>query len=112
MLYEVITGHDRGVIGLFIFPKPEAVHDGNSSEGAVVDEHLKAAIHWELRQMARRATGSAKRIARAIILAEPPSLKDGEVTDKGSLNIRKIITRRAELLERLYDNQDPALILV
>lgn len=108
----VICGHDRGEIGLFIFPKPDAVHDGNVAEGAVVDEHLKAAIHWELRQMARRATGSAKRIARAIILAEPPSLKDGEITDKGSLNIRKIITRRAELLERLYDNQDPALIRV
>jgi feruloyl-CoA synthase len=62
--------------------------------------------------MARAATGSAKRISRALILAEPPSLKDQEVTDKGSLNIRKIITRRATLLERLYDNEDPALIRV
>ena len=108
----VVCGHDRGEIGLFIFPNPDAVHDGNTSEGAVIDAHLQAAIHWELRLLARKATGSARRIARAIILAEPPSLKDGEVTDKGSLNTRKIITRRAELLERLYDNQDPALIRV
>ncbi|MGV0909839.1 feruloyl-CoA synthase [Martelella sp. FOR1707] len=108
----VVCGHDRGEIGLFIFPHPDAVHDGNTSEGAVIDAHLQAAIHWELRLLARKATGSARRIARAIILAEPPSLKDGEVTDKGSLNTRKIITRRAELLERLYDNQDPALIRV
>jgi feruloyl-CoA synthase len=34
------------------------------------------------------------------------------MTDKGSLNVRKIITRRADLLERLYDNEDPALIRV
>ncbi|WP_176086434.1 feruloyl-CoA synthase [Martelella sp. HB161492] len=108
----VVCGHDRGEIGLFIFPDPEMVHDGNTSEGAVIDEHLQAAIHWELRMLARKATGSARRIARAIILAEPPSLKDGEITDKGSLNIRRIITRRHDLLERLYDNQDPALIRV
>jgi feruloyl-CoA synthase len=62
--------------------------------------------------MAKAASGSAKRISRAIILAEPPSLKDGEITDKGSLNPRKIMMRRADLLERLYDNEDPALIRV
>ncbi|MBN9888181.1 feruloyl-CoA synthase [Salipiger abyssi] len=108
----VICGHDRGEIGLFIFPRPDHVQGDNVSEGAVIDEHLQAEIHHVLRRMAREASGSAKRIARAIILAEPPSVKDGEVTDKGSLNTRKIITRRAELLERLYDNDDPALIRV
>ena len=51
-------------------------------------------------------------MARVIRLAEPPSLKDHEVTDKGSLNVKKILTRRADLLERLYDNEDPALIRV
>ena len=108
----VVCGHDRGEIGLFIFPKQSAVRDDNTSEGAVIDDHLQAEIHRALRALARKATGSARRIARAIILAEPPSLKDGEITDKGSLNIRKIITRRAGLLERLYDNDDPALIRV
>ena len=108
----VICGHDRGEVGLFIFPKPGHVHGNNTSDGAVIDEHLQAEIETVLREVAHRATGSAKRITRAIILAEPPSLKDQEVTDKGSLNVRKIITRRADLLERLYDNDDPALIRV
>ncbi|KUF08720.1 feruloyl-CoA synthase [Pseudoponticoccus marisrubri] len=108
----VICGHDRDAIGLFIIPRPDQVHGDNSSEGAVIDPTLQAEIEERMRDMARAATGSAKRISRAIILAEPPSLKDGEITDKGSLNTRKIITRRAELLERLYDNEDPALIRV
>ncbi|SLN26022.1 Carboxylic acid reductase [Aquimixticola soesokkakensis] len=108
----VVCGHDRGEIGLFVFPKAEAVHDGNTAQGACVDEALMAEIHRVLSTLARGATGSAKRISRALVLAEPPSLKDGEVTDKGSLNTRKIITRRAALLERLYDNDDPALIRV
>ncbi|WP_375590383.1 feruloyl-CoA synthase [Hoeflea alexandrii] len=108
----VICGHDRGEIGLFIFPKPGQVDGDTTSEGAVIDGALQSAIENRLRSMAKAATGSAKRITRAIILAEPPSLKDSEVTDKGSLNVRKIITRRADLLERLYDNEDPALIRV
>ncbi|WP_417436033.1 feruloyl-CoA synthase [Hoeflea sp.] len=108
----VVCGHDRGEIGLFIFPKPDQVHGDNTSEGAVIDPELQAAIETRLRDLAKASTGSARRISRAIILAEPPSLKDSEMTDKGSLNVRKIITRRAELLERLYDNEDPALIRV
>ena len=108
----VVCGHDRGEIGLFIFPKPDQVHGDTTSEGAVIDPQLQAAIESRLRDMARASTGSARRITRAIILAEPPSLKDSELTDKGSLNVRRIITRRAGLLERLYDNEDPALIRV
>ncbi|PRY76335.1 feruloyl-CoA synthase [Yoonia maritima] len=108
----VICGHDRDAIGLFVFPRPDQVHGDNTSDGAVIDPILQAQIEERLRDMAKAATGSAKRISRALILAEPPSLKDAEVTDKGSLNVRKIMTRRATLLERLYDNEDPALIRV
>jgi len=108
----MICGHDRDAIGLFVFPLPDQVHGNNTSEGAVIDPVLQSQIDTRLAEMAQAASGSAKRISRAIILAEPPSLKDGEITDKGSLNPRKIMTRRADLLERLYDNEDPALIRV
>lgn len=108
----MICGHDRDAIGLFIFPRVDQANGDNTSNGAVIDAALQAQIETRLRDMASAATGSAKRISRAIILAEPPSLKDSEVTDKGSLNPRKIMMRRADLLERLYDNEDPALIRV
>ena len=48
------------------------------------------------------ATGSSRRVVRAILLDEPPSLDAGEVTDKGSLNQRKVLERRAALVEELY----------
>ena len=44
-----------------------------------------------------------------MLLAEPLSLDAGEVTDKGSLNVRAILTRRADAVARLYDN-DPEVI--
>jgi feruloyl-CoA synthase len=46
--------------------------------------------------------GSSRRIVRALALAQPPSLDANEVTDKGSLNVRAIATRRAADIERLY----------
>jgi len=108
----VVCGHDLGEIGLLIFPAPGHVHGHNTTMGAVIDPALQAEIEARLRDLARSAAGSAKRVSRALILAEPPSLKDHEITDKGSLNVRRILDRRAALLERLYDNEDPALIRV
>jgi feruloyl-CoA synthase len=39
---------------------------------------------------------------RAVLVAEPPSLDAGEVTDKGSLNQRAVLDLRADLVEQLY----------
>jgi feruloyl-CoA synthase len=39
---------------------------------------------------------------RAMLLDEPPSIDAHEVTDKGSLNQRAILSRRAALVEELY----------
>lgn len=108
----VVCGHDRGEVGLFVFPVSGIAEPGNTTRGAVTDPHAMVRIENALRAMNAHVTGSAKRVTRALILAEPPSLKDAEITDKGSLNIRKVLTRRADLLERLYDNEDPALIRV
>ena len=108
----VICGHDRGEVGLLVFPTPGTATPDNTTRGAVTDDRLKARIEAGLRAMNAGVTGSAKRITRALILAEAPSVEGQEVTDKGSLNINKILKRRAELLERLYDNEDPALIRV
>ena len=63
-----------------------------------------------LRELASHATGSSSRIVRALVLGEPPSVGDGEITAKGSLNNRAILSRRAALLERLYDDADAAVL--
>ena len=46
--------------------------------------------------------GSSTRVARAIVASEPPSIDGGEITDKGYLNQRRILERRADLVARLY----------
>ena len=49
-----------------------------------------------------QATGSSNRVCRAILLAEPPSLDAGEITDKGSINQRAVLRHRAALVDELY----------
>ncbi len=110
----VITGADRKEIGLLIFPNASALKkagfETEEQNGALVGEHLKREIRHRLAERAGQTSGSASRITRALVLAEPPSMGDGEMTAKGNLNFRKVLQRRADLLERLYDNADPAVI--
>jgi len=64
-------------------------------------------------QLWRAGTGSANRPARMHVMAEPPSIDKGEVTDKGSINQRAVLLHRAALVEALYEGResDPFMIL-
>ena len=104
----VICGEGRKDIGLLIFASTSR---GLSGEGVIEDATLLAEIENVLSTFAKENEGSSKRIARALVMGEPPSVGDGEITAKGSLNINAILKRRSSLLERLYDDGDPAVIM-
>ncbi len=48
------------------------------------------------------ATGSSQRIARVLLMAEPPSIDGNELTDKGYINQRAALHRRSGLVRQLY----------
>jgi feruloyl-CoA synthase len=103
----VVAGLDRPDIGLLIFPDVEAcrrfVADPAADAATVIrDPRLLAEFRRRLARLAAAATGSSYRVARALLLAEPPSLDAGELTDKGSLNQRAVLARRAAQVEALY----------
>jgi feruloyl-CoA synthase len=81
----VIAGEGRSEVGALIFPAGPA-------EPAELRRRLASLS----------STGSSNRIARAIVLDEPPSLDAGEMTDKGSINQKAVLARRAALVEELY----------
>jgi feruloyl-CoA synthase len=106
----IVTGADRDDIGVFIVPSAatRAAADAAEDAGALTVPSLAATIRDRLAAIG----GSAStRVARAMILSEPLSMADGEVTAKGSVNFRKLLDRRAGLLARLHDDADPATIL-
>lgn len=109
----VIAGHDRNEIGLLLFGNAAALEAAGftlDGDGTVYSgEELMNAIKAILKDVNLPATGSSTRVARAIVMAEPPSVAAGEITAKGSLNVRKILDRRSDLVARLFDDDDPAV---
>jgi feruloyl-CoA synthase len=50
-------------------------------------------------------------VTRALLLAEPPSLDGGEITDKGSINQKAVLRRRVALVEALYGAGPPLRLI-
>ena len=104
----VITGADRDDIAVLVFPDIEACRKfaglsaDASPQAALSDVKVRDEFRRRLTALARQSTGSSTRICRAILMEEPPSLDAGEATDKGSINQRAVLTRRAAMVEELY----------
>jgi feruloyl-CoA synthase len=43
---------------------------------------------------------------RLLVMTEPPSIDANEITDKGYMNQRAVLERRASLVERLHAGGD------
>ncbi|OWU86818.1 feruloyl-CoA synthetase [Oceanicola sp. 22II-s10i] len=110
----VITGHDRGEVGALLIPAQPPVTGLQGPGEVLADPALLARIRERMEGLAAKATGSSNRISRAVVMAEPPSLADHEMTAKGNLNNRKMLDRRADMVARLYaaDGSDPAVIII
>jgi Acyl-CoA synthetases (AMP-forming)/AMP-acid ligases II len=105
----IVTGADRGEVGVMIVPS-EALR-----RGAV--DHDGALVVTQAAEIAERLKpgpneGSAHAVRRAQVLTDPPSIAEGEITAKGNINFRKLLLTRKALLDRLYDDADPATIKV
>jgi feruloyl-CoA synthase len=85
--------------------------DTGAPEGDLVtDEELLRMVADALARH-NESHGSAASIARLAILARPASLDAGEITDKGYLNQRRVLTERAGLVELLYASPVPSGVI-
>jgi len=76
------------------------------------DAATRAALASNLAAFNASRQGSADTIARLLVLKEPASFEDGEVTDKRSINQRRVMERRASEMARLYAEPiDPGIIV-
>jgi feruloyl-CoA synthase len=103
-----VAGHGGDAIGLLIFPHIPACRDVVADGAGLEDEALLC--HPALIDTIRAAllrhnaahSGSSMRVARFLVMAEPPSIADGEMTDKGYLNQRAVLERRRAACETLF----------
>ncbi|MGE0709691.1 MAG: feruloyl-CoA synthase [Planctomycetota bacterium] len=74
-----------------------------------------AALHAALRarlQAYNAEQGGSRQVVRVLLLADPPSLDAGELTDKGYVNVGRVLERRPDLLARAYAQQPAADVVV
>lgn len=113
----VVAGHDRDEIGVLAFINP-----------ATCNQHLKADVplpatdlvsNAAIRELVRAGIAaynadhpqSSERIARVLLLSEPPSIDANEITDKGYINQRTVLERRAHRVAELFSDSPAAIVL-
>ncbi len=104
----VITGLNEKEVGALIIPalipcrKALGLDDSATMRDIALHEKMQSVMAAMITDLAKSATGSASRVARAVVLTEPPNIDKGEITDKGSINQRAVLKERAELVSALY----------
>jgi feruloyl-CoA synthase len=92
----VITGHDRTEVGALVWLNPAAARSLAEAEVFARLQSALASLHSE-------GASSSMAPARLLVLEHPPSIDEGEITDKGYINQRAVLECRCGSVERLYD---------
>jgi feruloyl-CoA synthase len=112
----VVCGLNRDELGIMIFPRLDACRAfaGLPANAPTLEVLAAEPVRRFFQQLVdglwASGTGSATRVARALVLADPPSIDRGEITDKGSINQRAVLTRRDALVEHLYAGGDGVIL--
>jgi feruloyl-CoA synthase len=115
----VLAGPDRDEVAALVIPDlnacrrlaPDLAPDA-AAAAVLADPRVRNKFARLFEALAEPGRGTSTRIRRAILLAEPPSLDLGEVTDKGSINQRAVLAHRAASVEALYAEPPPANVIV
>jgi feruloyl-CoA synthase len=115
----VLAGAERDDVTALIFPDLDACRRLAPDLAAdipaarlLADPRVRAEFALRLVALAESDRGTSGRVVRAVLLAEPPSLDIGEMTDKGSINQRAVLAHRASLVEELYGEPPPPHVIV
>jgi feruloyl-CoA synthase len=108
----VIAGINRDYVAALIVPDVKACQSlCDFSTDPLTHPATLATFSEMLTAFAATSTGSSTRVMRATILHEPPDIDSGEITDKGSINQRAVLSRRAALVDDLYAEHPPPHVI-
>ncbi len=114
----VVCGLDKPYIALLAWPNIAAakavagLHDSATPQEVVSHPKVAAHVREALQRHNKAGGGSSTRISRIHLMIEPPSIDGHEITDKGYVNQRATLDRRAHLVERLYLDEAPEDVIV
>ncbi len=101
----VIAGQDKDFIAAMFWPAQATfehyVAEASGDAGAAL-MRLHGELETKIRAFNAGEPGSSRRIRRFAVMTTPPSIDDGEITDKGYVNQRAVTDARAGLVSALY----------
>ena len=107
----VVSGHGGDHVRFLVFPNVAACRalaglpDSADVNAVIGHAKVRGAIASGLAKLkAQSGGGSSGHATRALLLAEPASVDGGEITDKGYINQRAVLTRRAAAVAVLEDD--------
>ncbi|WP_339614023.1 AMP-binding protein [uncultured Parvibaculum sp.] len=109
----VVCGLDKPYIALLAWPNvvgmkaAAGLPDDMAPEDVIKHPKVIDYLRNALETHNRGGGGSSSRIARLHLMLEPPSIDGHEITDKGYVNQSATASRRAHLVEKLFE-ADPA----
>ena len=112
----VLAGENRGCVCALVWLNAAETRkligaDPQAQGELIVDDAVRRALAQELANLAD-SVGSAARVERVVVMARPADLDAGEITDKGYVNQRTVLARRAALVEMLYTDPAPEGVVV
>lgn len=116
----VVAGHDQGFVSLLAWPNLAAAKD-ICSDPTLADDipallrspDVVAHVRAGIAAYNRDHPGSSTRVARVLLMAEPPSIDANEITDKGYINQNATLERRHNLVDKLYaETPDEDVIVI
>ena len=109
----VVCGHGGDDVRFLVFPNIVACRalaqlpDTSSIDDVIAHSAVREAVRSGLQKLKAQGGGSSSFATRALLLSEPPSVDGGEITDKGYINQRAVLSRRADRVLKLSANSSP-----
>ena len=109
----VIAGQDKPFVGAMLWPSPAGLAALVADPGPGTPlEKLSLILRERIGAFNAAAGGSSRRVGRVAIMTEPPSIDAGEITDKGYVNQRATLDRRAAVVAGLYAKEPGEGVIV
>jgi feruloyl-CoA synthase len=114
----VIAGLDKEYISVLAWPNLAAAReicadpDLKTPDELVRSEAVVNFVRERLQKHNKGAGGSSGKVQRIMLMTEPPSIDGHEITDKGYVNQRATLDRRAKLVSAVYEKVAPPDVIV
>ncbi len=111
----VVCGLNREYVSALMWPNDQACEQIDAGydarrpwQSGAVSRFIKQAI----RQYNQRNPGSSTSIRRIKLMGDPLSVSMGEISDKGSVNSRRVLETRNDAVNSLYTDEAPETLMI